>query len=458
MKLTFKEYYRIEGEVAKQIWENGIIVVDANILLNLYRYSKETSDDVLGVLEHLKERLWLPYQVCFEFHENRLDRYYDSWSASDTIKDMLSSHMDKFINEVRNKFSRNPFVDIDDLEKIVHNNVKRIDKKLDARKPPVYDFVEVDYILDRLSSLYEGKVGDDYDEERLKSIFKEGEVRYKEKRPPGFEDDTPQKQVKGKRYVYGDLIIWKQVIDEAKKRKKDVVFVSDDQKKDWWLEWKGKKIYPQPCLIREFGRETNGQRIIFYNQKNFLNFAHSVLEMHTDESTIREIEAVEEDQRRERTSLFDVPYLPQSERPRDMLDYWHEASSPAWGSSSEYRALSGLTNRSALTGLTASQEILQSALRISEIAKPFAYLEENTTEGILSTKYKPNEDEAFASLMGRPPSFNKAASSILNEEKYNFHFPSEASLSSNIVRGNKSSNSGNSPQISEAPTKDPSKN
>lgn len=26
MKQTFKEYYRIEGEVAKQIWENGIIV------------------------------------------------------------------------------------------------------------------------------------------------------------------------------------------------------------------------------------------------------------------------------------------------------------------------------------------------------------------------------------------------------------------------------------------------
>src|SRR5689334_9495786 len=51
---------------------SALVVVDANILLNLYRYNASTRDDLLGVLRRLGDRLWVPHQVLREFWRNRL--------------------------------------------------------------------------------------------------------------------------------------------------------------------------------------------------------------------------------------------------------------------------------------------------------------------------------------------------------------------------------------------------
>ena len=42
MKNTFFEYYPINKDVINNIWENGTFCYDANVLLNLYRYSNDT--------------------------------------------------------------------------------------------------------------------------------------------------------------------------------------------------------------------------------------------------------------------------------------------------------------------------------------------------------------------------------------------------------------------------------
>src|SRR6266508_7012977 len=50
----------------------ALIVIDANLLLNLYRYTESTRDDLLGVMGRLGDRLWVPHQVLREFWRNRL--------------------------------------------------------------------------------------------------------------------------------------------------------------------------------------------------------------------------------------------------------------------------------------------------------------------------------------------------------------------------------------------------
>ena len=55
----------------KSILENGIIVFDTNVLLNLYFYTVETKNKMIGVMEKYKERLWMPYQVGWEYFNNR---------------------------------------------------------------------------------------------------------------------------------------------------------------------------------------------------------------------------------------------------------------------------------------------------------------------------------------------------------------------------------------------------
>jgi len=74
MKNQFSEFYRPSKAEFAELWKTAIFVVDANFLLDLYRYSEKTSHDLLETLEKVAEenRLWIPHQVAFEFHENRL--------------------------------------------------------------------------------------------------------------------------------------------------------------------------------------------------------------------------------------------------------------------------------------------------------------------------------------------------------------------------------------------------
>ncbi|MFD4759474.1 PIN-like domain-containing protein [Streptomyces sp. NPDC058439] len=48
-----------------------MVVLDTNVLLNLYRSNARTRQDTLAVLTRLRDRLWVPHQVLTEFWRNR---------------------------------------------------------------------------------------------------------------------------------------------------------------------------------------------------------------------------------------------------------------------------------------------------------------------------------------------------------------------------------------------------
>ncbi|MEL6919290.1 MAG: PIN-like domain-containing protein, partial [Bacteroidota bacterium] len=54
MKSKFPGYFKLTEEEINQLWEKALFVFDANILLNLYRYSNETRDDFFKILEKIK--------------------------------------------------------------------------------------------------------------------------------------------------------------------------------------------------------------------------------------------------------------------------------------------------------------------------------------------------------------------------------------------------------------------
>lgn len=77
----------------------------------------------------------------------------------------------------------------------------------------------------------------------------EGEKRYKNKIPPGFKDAKNKTGVR----IYSDLIIWKETLRFAKKYKKNIIFVTDDAKVDWWEENDGTRKFHSK-LIDEFNK------------------------------------------------------------------------------------------------------------------------------------------------------------------------------------------------------------
>ena len=71
MKNRFAEYYKPTEAEVQDLWNTATIVFDTNVLLDLYRYDATTRDEVIQIITFYKERLWIPYQVGWEFHRNR---------------------------------------------------------------------------------------------------------------------------------------------------------------------------------------------------------------------------------------------------------------------------------------------------------------------------------------------------------------------------------------------------
>lgn len=289
MKNKLKEYIPLSENERKRIWGKGVFVLDANALLNMCRYSKQSCDELLGIIKKHKDNLWLPYQVAMEFFNNRIGVIEGIRNGFDGLLANVSKTGEILEKELKFKdFRPDTALNIDQIRKDIKNFEKRTKAKINQWKDK-FEENDKDVLLEEILTLYDGKVGDDYDTNVLDNIYTEGEKRYKENIPPGFAD-WKEKEKKGKRHVFGDLIWWKQAIDYAKANKKDLVIVTDDRKEDWWYKVAGKTISPRVELIREFDRETGGQRFLMYKPHQFMEVAKVLDRAQVSDSSIREVE------------------------------------------------------------------------------------------------------------------------------------------------------------------------
>lgn len=89
MKKKYLEYYKLTDDEYKKLWDECLFVFDTNVLLNLYRYSNETSKKLLEIISKFSERIWIPYQVGKEYQENRLEVICTQENAYENVKKFL---------------------------------------------------------------------------------------------------------------------------------------------------------------------------------------------------------------------------------------------------------------------------------------------------------------------------------------------------------------------------------
>ncbi|OAV72243.1 hypothetical protein Barb4_00031 [Bacteroidales bacterium Barb4] len=70
MKSKFTGYYKPTEVEFKELWENALFVLDTNVLLDLFRYSENAVNALFKAIETLKDRIWIPYKVAFEYHKD----------------------------------------------------------------------------------------------------------------------------------------------------------------------------------------------------------------------------------------------------------------------------------------------------------------------------------------------------------------------------------------------------
>ena len=291
MKKQFAEYYELPEERIKEIWDNSLIVFDTNVLLNLYRYKEDARTEFINVIKFYKERLWIPYQVGLEFHRRRENIMRKNAEAYETLGNSISVQLVKAVDILSNDYARHPYIDMKDIRKKVERCASSIRKSLENQGKNHPDYFEKDDILDAVSNLFDGCVGNDFTEDELEALYQEGERRYANQVPPGYCDEKNKKD-KAKRSLYGDLVVWKQVIAYAKEKEQCVIFITDDHKSDWWDKVDGKHS-PRKELIREF-MDNTGQNVLIYDSGRFLEYAKRN-KAKVSPKTIREVEKVKQE-------------------------------------------------------------------------------------------------------------------------------------------------------------------
>jgi len=286
MKKSFPGYYQYTETEFNDLWKNCHFVFDTNVLLKLYQYSNRTSKGLIRLFELLSGRSWLPNHVVTEYHNNRLNVIIKQQKAYDLTRSNLNKFFNKFENELTQK--SHPYISsskkyVNDFKIIIDD----ICKKLDSSYKNFSKLRNNDIYLTTLTKLFKSKVGVPYDEKTLLNIYKECDKRFKSNIPPGYKDDGKEFPNK-----YGDYILWKQIIDYSKSKKKSIIFVTSEKKEDWWLIKDKLRIGPRPELINEFMLLTNN-KFYMYHIDVFMERANNYLKANIKKSVIDETKAIE---------------------------------------------------------------------------------------------------------------------------------------------------------------------
>ncbi|SIO06942.1 hypothetical protein SAMN05444172_0026 [Burkholderia sp. GAS332] len=267
MRQDFPGWFQKTQEELAAIWDHAIFVPDANILLHCVRHPTNVREELLRVFEVLKDSLWIPYQVGLEFNRNRLDVEFGAQDAYDRLTKEYEGALGQAKERLR-QLRAHPMINVE-------HEIAALDGFLDDFKTRIaearlaHPAGEIALAVNRLTDLFKDRVGPKWKHEQLIAIKKEGEDRYAKQIPPGYKD---AKKDAGEFNRFGDLIIWKDMLEKAKSENRPIIFISDDAKEDWWWIHRGRKLGARPELIEEF-KLASDQDFHVYEFGQFLRIA-----------------------------------------------------------------------------------------------------------------------------------------------------------------------------------------
>lgn len=294
------------------LWKDAIIIFDSSALLDLYFLPKSAREKISKeIFEQLIDRLWLPFHVQFEYLKNRektikkpISEKYDPikkkiQKISSTTKDEVLKRVEEIIRETK-KDDKHPHINqkhlnnfkknIEDFLKQNESFEKDILEEIKVVEQEVLDVETNDDVLKSLESYF--KVGREFSFDEILKITQEGKHRYEYKIPPGY-GDYYKKEKKGIQ-IFGDLIIWKQILEFSKENKKPIIFITNDITKDedWcYIDKKATELRihsPREELIKEI-KDYSSVDFWMYNLPQFLYHANMHIESSIQDEVIQNL-------------------------------------------------------------------------------------------------------------------------------------------------------------------------
>jgi hypothetical protein len=272
----------------------GLVVPDANVLLDLYRYTAQTRADLFAVLKKIRSQLWVPHQVLEEFWRNRESALREPDAIGAKAIDDLEEKREQSIEVLRTWSNRIALApeELSGLGKTLEHAFQEVIDSISSRVGSEDSSLSAsnthnDSILPALNSILKDRIGLPMEADVYKAAAEEGERRILEGLPPGFMD-------KGKKsdYAVGDYLVWAQILEEAAERHCDVLFVTADVKDDWWRKEQGQVRGPHLELVREL-RQRVGTQLFLLRTNSFLIHAKKLLSIDVRDESVKDIERVE---------------------------------------------------------------------------------------------------------------------------------------------------------------------
>lgn len=277
MKNVFFEFYPITREEKNLIWNSALFCLDTNTLLNVYRYSTETAEKFIENIKSKADSITIVHQVAMEYHKKRIKVILEQKQKSNETLSKFNE-LEKILKNERAM----PYLS-NTTNELLLENFEMAKEEIKKQQNLISSYILNDPYLDIYTQIFNKNLSSNNhynDQEEAK-----WNERYEKKIPPGYMDNNKSEN------KFGDLIIWHQLISLAKSNKKNIVFITDDNKEDWWHKEEGKKIGPRFELRKEF-REKTEHDFLLASPKNFIESIQSLSTNDHRDEYIKEIEYV----------------------------------------------------------------------------------------------------------------------------------------------------------------------
>lgn len=286
----------------EHLFTRGLVVLDTNVLLNLYRSNNRTRKDTFSVLEKLRDRIWIPHQVLTEFWRNRdlpsvrghhRTKARETCAALDKAHRSMSDALDRWLRDVHlyNDTNAREHLNRDKrtMEDVMTSLKSFIQSQAEQDALKDASATQSDPVLTELERLLDGRVGEPFSDSELTAALREAEARADKNIPPGYEDfkDKPIEK------AAGDYFLWAQTLAEAKRRSSDVLLVTGDVKPDWWIPATSHTpARPRTELTVEL-RRVAGVQLFMITPSQLLAQANEILNLRVDERSVSDLATTE---------------------------------------------------------------------------------------------------------------------------------------------------------------------
>lgn len=275
-----KDSFSFVLEPISEIKDEALVVLDANVLLVPFTTNIKTAEVIKDLYTRLakSDQLFLPAQAIREYLDNRAVKITD-------INETLQKKSNQSFNYVGTHPLLESLVEYQEvikLEESLKTAINNYQTKIRNTLSAIQGWGWNDPVSKMYHEVLANRILDDEALDFAK-IEKDLTRRNDLNTPPGYKDKNKDNN------QAGDLVIWHEILNLAKTKDQHLIFVSVDEKTDWWHQSGKSPLYPRFELVDEFREVTKGKSFHIVSLSKLLEI------FDTDPEVVESVKLTEED-------------------------------------------------------------------------------------------------------------------------------------------------------------------